>query len=191
VVVDPDTGKFKRMWGAYGNKPFEGDPGPYDPSAPLSQKFSRAVHCIVMSNDRLLYVCDRENNRMQVFTPEGKYLKEVIIAKNTKGVGVPADIAFSTDPEQKYMYLSDGQNQKVYVIDRQSLEVLTSFGAGGRQPGQFMSAHSLAVDSKGNVYVTDTIEGKRVQRFNYKGIAPVTTKDQGTVWPASAASTSR
>ena len=93
------------------------------------------------------------------------------------------DIAFSKDPQQKYIYLADGRNQKVYIIERQSLEVLTSFGDGGRQPGQFFGVHSIATDSKGNIYTTETYEGKRVQKFAYKGIGPVTKQNQGVIWP--------
>jgi DNA-binding beta-propeller fold protein YncE len=92
------------------------------------------------------------------------------------------DIAFSKDAEQKYIYLADGANEKIYVILRETLEILTSFGDGGRQPGQFYAVHSIATDSKGNIYTTETYEGKRVQRFMFKGLAPV-TKEQGTVWP--------
>jgi DNA-binding beta-propeller fold protein YncE len=92
------------------------------------------------------------------------------------------DIAFSKDAQQKFIYLADGQNDKVYVIDRVSLQLLTSFGDGGRQPGQFFGTHSIAVDSKGNIYTTETYEGKRVQRFVYKGMGPVTKENQGVVW---------
>jgi hypothetical protein len=81
------------------------------------------------------------------------------------------------------MYLADGKNELVYVMDRKNLEVLTSFGDGGRQPGQFFAVHSIATDSKGNIYTTETYEGRRVQKFVYKGLAPVTKTDQGTVWP--------
>jgi len=93
------------------------------------------------------------------------------------------DIAFSRDPQQKYLFLADGRNEKVYVMDRQSLEILTSFGDGGRQPGQFFAVHSIATDSKGNLYTTETYEGKRVQKFVYKGIGPVPKGNQGVVWP--------
>jgi DNA-binding beta-propeller fold protein YncE len=93
------------------------------------------------------------------------------------------DIAFSPDPRQKYMYVADGENNQVHILDRQSLEVLTSFGDGGRQPGQFYGVHSIATDSKGNIYTTETYRGQRVQKFLYKGLAPVTTKDQGVLWP--------
>ena len=109
-------------------------------------------------------------------------------AKRTLVSGSVSDIAFSQDPQQKYLYLVDGSNEKVYVILRETLEVLTQFGAGGRQPGQFYGVHSVATDSQGNLYTTETYEGKRLQRFLFKGVAPVTRFDQGVPWPRGAAS---
>jgi DNA-binding beta-propeller fold protein YncE len=183
AVIDIDTGKFKRYWGAYGNKPDDTDLGRYNPDAPPAQQFRNPVHCADPSNDGFVYVCDRPNDRLQVFQKDGKFVKETFIEKRTLGDGSVWDIAFSKDPQQKYIYMADGKNQKVYVLDRQSLEVLTSFGDGGRQPGQFFAVHSIATDSKGNIYTTETYEGKRVQKFVHKGIGPVKEKDQGTVWP--------
>jgi DNA-binding beta-propeller fold protein YncE len=110
-------------------------------------------------------------------------VKEAFIAKRTLGDGSVWDIAFSKDPQQKYLYLADGANEKVYVLLRDTLEILTSFGDGGRQPGQFYAVHSIATDSKGNIYTTETYHGQRVQRFAYKGMGSVTKVDQGTVWP--------
>jgi len=110
-------------------------------------------------------------------------VKEQFIAKRTLGDGSVWDIAFSKDPQQKYLYLADGKNEKIYVMDRESLQILTTFGDGGRQPGQFFAVHSIATDSKGNIFTTETYEGRRVQKFVYKGLAPVTRFDQGTVWP--------
>jgi DNA-binding beta-propeller fold protein YncE len=183
IVFDADTGKYKRHWGAYGKKPDDTNLGNYNPDAPVAQQFRNPVHCAELSNDNLLYVCDRVNDRIQVFKPDGTFVKEVFIAKRTLGDGSVWDIAFSKDPQQKYIYLADGANEKVYVMLRESLEILTSFGDGGRQPGQFYAVHSIATDSKGNVYTTETYRGQRVQRFNYKGIAAVTKMDQGVVWP--------
>jgi len=183
VVIDADTGKFKRYWGAYGNKPDDTNLGAYDPTAPHAQQFRNPVHCADLSNDGLLYVCDRPNDRIQIFKPDGTFVKEVFVATNTLGDGSVWDIAFSKDPQQKYLYLADGKNEKIYVFDRASMEILTSFGDGGRQPGQWFAVHSIAVDSKGNIYTTETYEGRRLQKFVYKGLAPVTKKDQGTVWP--------
>jgi hypothetical protein len=184
VVIDADTGRFKRYWGAYGNKPDDTSFGSYDPKLPPIKQFRNPVHCAELSNDGLLYVCDRPNDRIQIFRPDGTFVQEKFIATNTLGDGSVWDIAFSKDAQQKYIYLADGKNEKIYVIDRASMEILTSFGDGGRQPGQFFAVHSIAVDSKGNIYTTETYEGRRLQKFVYKGLAPVTKLDQGTVWPS-------
>ena len=187
AVLDADTGKMKRWWGAYGNKPDDTPLGAYDPTQPPAQQFRNPVHCADMSVDRLLYVCDRAGDRLQVFTPDGKFVKEGFFRKNTKASGSAWDVAFSKDPQQKYIFMADGMNNVVHVIDRQTLQELTTFGDGGRQPGQFYGVHSIATDSKGNVYTTETWEGKRLQKFVYKGLAPVTNQNQGTVWPRTAA----
>ncbi|WP_396208607.1 hypothetical protein [Gemmatimonas sp.] len=183
AVIDASSGRIKRYWGAYGNKPDDARMPPYDPSAPLAQQFRNPVHCAEPTSDGLVYVCDRPNDRIQVFQKDGKFVKEVRVAKETRGDGSVWDIAFSRDPQQKYLYLADGKNERVYVMDRQSLEILTWFGDGGRQPGQFFAVHSIATDSKGNVYTTETYEGKRVQKFRYKGIGAVPRGSQGVVWP--------
>jgi len=183
AVIDATTGAIKRFWGAYGKAPKDTNMGPYNPDAPLAPQFRNPVHCAEPSTDGLVYVCDRPNDRIQVFRKNGEFVKEQRIAPLTRGDGSVWDIAFSRDPQQKYIYLADGRNEKVYVIDRQSLEILTSFGDGGRQPGQFFAVHSIATDSRGNIYTTETYEGKRVQKFVYKGLAPVTRQNQGVVWP--------
>jgi hypothetical protein len=183
VVFDAETGAYKRHWGAYGNKPDDGDLGRYDPGAPPAKQFRNPVHCADLSTDRLLYVCDRVNDRLQVFKTDGTFVKEAFFNKETLGSGSAWDIAFSRDPQQRYLYLADGENDRVHVILRETLEVLTSFGEGGRQPGEFYGVHSIATDSKGNIYTTETYRGQRVQRFVYRGMGPVTKKDQGVVWP--------
>ena len=183
AVIDADTGKMKRYWGAYGNKPDDTSLGPYDPKAPPAQQFRNPVHCIERANDGLVYVCDRQNDRLQVFQPDGTFVKEAFFAKNTLGAGSVWDIAFSKDPGQKFLMLADGQNERVRVILRETLEELASFGDGGRQPGQFYGVHSLASDSKGNLYTTETYEGKRVQKFVYKGISSQARGYQGVPWP--------
>ncbi|MGE4069210.1 MAG: hypothetical protein AB7H88_20730 [Vicinamibacterales bacterium] len=183
AVIDADTGAFKRYWGAYGNKPDDTNLGRYDPSAPPAQQFRNPVHCADLSVDGLLYVCDRPNNRLQVFRPDGTFVKEHFYYKKTLGDGAVWDIAFSKDPGQKYIFMADGKNERVYILDRESLDIITMFGDGGRQPGQFFAVHSIATDSKGNIFTTETYEGKRVQKFVYKGMGPVTKKDQGVLWP--------
>ena len=183
AVLDADTGKMKRYWGAYGNRPDDADQGKYDPKAPPAKQFRNPVHCVERTSDGLVYVCDRANNRVQVFRPDGTFVKEAFYAKETLGSGSAWDIAFSKDPEQRYIFLADGTNEKVRVIVRETLEEITNFGDGGRQPGQFYGVHSIATDSKGNVYTTETYEGKRVQRFVNKGIGTVTAGAQGVIWP--------
>jgi hypothetical protein len=183
IVFDAETGKYKRHWGAFGHRPDDTNPGPYDPSAAEDQQFRSPVHCAELSTDGLLYVCDRVNDRIQVFKPDGTFVKEQILYKNTLGDGSVWDIAFSKDPQQKFIYLADGANEQVHILQRDTLEVLTSFGDGGRQPGEFYAVHSIATDSKGNVFTTETYRGQRVQKFVYKGVAPVTKKEQGVVWP--------
>jgi hypothetical protein len=183
AIIDADSGKFKRYWGAYGNKPDDTDLGPYKAGDPPAKQFRSPVHCADLSNDGLVYVCDRPNNRIQVFKKDGTFVKEAFFAKNSLGDGAVFDLAFSKDPAQTYLYMADGNNMKIRVLRRDTLEELTSFGDGGRQPGQFYAVHSIAVDSKGNIYTTETYEGKRLQKFIYKGLRAVTRKEQGTVWP--------
>jgi DNA-binding beta-propeller fold protein YncE len=185
VVIDAETGMFKRYWGAYGNKPDDTNLGPYDPDAPPARQFRNPVHCADISTDGLVYVCDRANNRLQVFQRDGTFVKEVVIAKNTRGDGAVWDIAFSRDPGQTFLFVADGRNERVHILLRESLQLLTSFGDGGHQPGQFFGVHSIATDSRGNIYTTETYEGKRLQKFAYKGLGPVTTQDQGTLWPTA------
>ena len=183
IVFDADTGKYKRHWGAYGHKPDDVDRGNYNPDAPPDEQFRNPVHCADLSVDRLLYVCDRANDRIQVFKPDGTFVKEGFVAKRTLGSGSAWDIAFSKDPQQKYIYLTDGENDRVHILLRDTLEVLTTFGEGGRQPGEFYGPHSIATDHEGNIYVTETYHGQRVQKFVYKGLGPVTKEDQGVLWP--------
>jgi DNA-binding beta-propeller fold protein YncE len=184
AVLDAATGTMKRFWGAYGNKPDDSLVlGPYDPSEPPAQQFRNPVHCADLSNDGFVYVCDRMNNRLQVFRADGTFVKEVFLGRNTKLSGAVWDVAFSRDPQQRYLFVADGINNRVYVLQRDTLELLTTFGDGGRQPGQFYGLHSIATDSQGNIYTTETWEGKRLQKFVNRGMAPVTTMHQGTVWP--------
>ena len=183
IVYDADTGKYKRHWGAYGKKPDDTQLPPYNPSEPPAQQFRTPVHGVALANDGLLYVCDRTNDRIQVFKTDGTYVNEAFIAKETLGDGATFDVALSRDPGQKYLYIADGSNMKVHILQRDTLQVLTTFGDGGRQPGQFYAVHSIATDSKGNIFTTETYRGQRVQKFSYRGLAPVAKKDQGVVWP--------
>jgi DNA-binding beta-propeller fold protein YncE len=166
AVFDANTGAFKRSWGAYGEKPTDADGGTYDPNAAPSKQF-RTLSCVKIAKDGMVYVCDRQNDRIQVFEKSGKFVKEAVIAKTTTGDGSVWDVAFS--PDQKLLYVADGHNKKVRVLDRTSLEEVGSVGSGGRYPGQFYGVGSVAVDSKGNLYTGETYEGKRVQKFVNKG----------------------
>ena len=171
-VWDPNTMKFKRMWGAYGHTPSD-DPIPhYNPHSP---QFGNPVHCAEPSNDGFIYVCDRTNDRLQVFKTDGTFVKQYPFEVNTRGDGSVWEIAFSKDPQQKFMYVSDGSNEKIHVFDRQSMKELYWFGGGGRQPGQFYAVHSVVTDSKGNIFTTETYRGQRVQKFIYKGMVPLST----------------
>lgn len=184
AVIDLDTGKIKRHWGAYGKPPTDEALGRYNPNDPPAQQFRNPVHCAEMSNDGLVYVCDRPNDRVQIFTKEGKFVREVFVEKNTLADGSVWDIAFSKDPQQQYLYMADGVNEHVRIFDRKSMEELTHFGYGGRQPGMFLGVHSIATDSKGNIYTTETYTGKRLQKFVMKGMGPaVKPTSPAPPWP--------
>jgi len=144
------------------------------------------VHCVIISKDDLVYVCDRQGDRIQVFTKDGKFVKEKLIEPKTMNAGSVWDAALSNDPQQNFLYVADGENAKIHILRRDTLEVLTSFGEGGRQPGQWHGVHNIATDSRGNIYTTETYDGKRIQKFTFKGLGPVTKRYQGTPWPASA-----
>jgi DNA-binding beta-propeller fold protein YncE len=177
VVFDAETGAFKRHWGAYGEKPVDGPAARYDPQAPPSKQFN-TVSSVRLARDGLLYVCDRKNDRIQVFKKDGTFVKEGFVSKTTLGDGAVWDVAFSKDPQQRFLYVADGHDQKVWVLVRDTLEVVGSFGAGGRWPGHFYGVGSIAVDSKGSIYTGETYEGKRLQKFLYKGLGPATGSNQ-------------
>jgi DNA-binding beta-propeller fold protein YncE len=162
IVFDADTGACKRIWGAYGEKPTEGPAAKYDPNAPVSKSFLSGVHCVVIPNDGLVYVCDRNADRIQVFHKDGTFVKEAFVERSTLGNGSTFDIDFT--PDQKYLYVPDGSNQKVWILQADTLEIVGAFGQMGQGPGQFRNVHSVTVDSKGNVY-TGEVDGKRVQKF--------------------------
>ena len=183
AVIDATTGDLKRFWGAYGNVPNDDDLGAYNPSAPPSQQFRNPVHCADPTDDGFVYVCDRPGDRIQVFQKDGTFVDEIIVAGTTLGSGSVWDVAFSPDPAQSFIYVTDGVNEKVHVIRREGLEYLYNFGDGGRYPGQFFGAHSIATDSQGNIYVTETYEGKRLQKFVYRGMGPAPSGSVGVVRP--------
>ena len=189
IVFDASTGAYKRHWGAYGKQPddnyfakagerlpppfsgavqHENKPSQYDPAGPPAPQF-RIVHAVRIAFDGLVYVCDRTNDRLQVFRKDGTFVQEAFIAKETFGSGSVWDIGFSVDPQQQFAFVIDGTNQQVYILDRKSLTVLSIFGGAGHWAGQFYGAHNLAVNSKGDLFITETYEGKRVQKFTRVG----------------------
>jgi DNA-binding beta-propeller fold protein YncE len=159
IVFDATTGAYKRHWGANGRPP--GEPG--------VKPFATPVHCIRMSRDGLLYVCDRGNNRVQVFRKDGTFVKELRVAPGTRGNGSVWDVDFSHDAPQLHLYAADGTNNTVWVLLRDSGRVVTHFGHGGRLAGEFHWVHNIAVDSKGNIYTTEVDDAKRAQKFVYHG----------------------
>jgi DNA-binding beta-propeller fold protein YncE len=190
IVFDSRTGEYKRHWGAYGKRPddayftSQGEklPGPfagavqnenrpsqYDPNGPPAPQF-RIVHAVRISKDGLVYVCDRTNDRLQVFRKDGTFVQEAFIAKETFGSGSVWDVGFSIDPDQTFLFINDGTNQRIYVLERKSLRIVDTFGGAGHWAGQFYGAHNLAVNSKGDLFITETYEGKRVQKFTYLGL---------------------
>ena len=170
IVYDADTGAYKRHWGAYGKKPddkasnartFEG-PGPAQFNTP---------HGIRVSNDGLVYLGDRRNNRIQVFQVDGTYVKEAYVQRKTIGEeGTTFDITFSPDKQQQFLYVPDGVNKKVQILNRDTLETVGFFGGrGGRGFGEFFHIHAISSDSRGNIYLGESF-GQRVYRWNYKGM---------------------
>ena len=181
AVLNQETGRVVRHWSAYGNRPDDDYEHPERPEA--SQQFRGPTHCADVSVDRLVYVCDRASNRIQIFTTGGEFVDEAFFATDPLWGPSTWDVAFSPDPEQTYLYIPDGSNQRVRVVLRETMEELYIFGMGGRYPGQFFGAHSIATDSQGNIYTTETFEGKRIQKFAYMGMGPVRARDQGPTWP--------
>jgi DNA-binding beta-propeller fold protein YncE len=165
IVFDSRTGAYKRHWGAYGNKPDDAKQAAYDPKAPPSQQFANPVHCARPSHDGLVYVCDRVNDRIQVFRKDGTFVKEFRVQPDTLQNGSVWDLVLSEDPQQKFLFMVDGANGRMQVLSRDSGAVLSTVGGPGRMAGQFRWVHNIAIDSKGNVYTTEVGYGRRVQKF--------------------------
>jgi hypothetical protein len=171
IVFDADTGKFKRMWGAYGKSPDDSVPRTraYDP--PPAQ--FNLVHGLTISKDGIVYVADRNNNRVQAFTLDGKFLKEAFVAREIpmKGFGTVNSVALSGDKDQRFLYICEGHQQRVRVLDRQTLQEIpaAAFGHVGQYRDMFLGLHVIITDAKGNIYTGDGRDG-RVLRFNYAGL---------------------
>jgi DNA-binding beta-propeller fold protein YncE len=196
IVVDADTGAFKRMWGAFGNEPIDVLPAPrgggagraggapaagggggrgaapaLDTEGEGSQQFGSPVHAVKVSNDGLVYVADRPNRRVQVFTPDGKYQKQMFLNRAGPSNSSAAGVAFSPDKEQRFLYVADYGNSHIAVVDRKTMTVLYQFGQRSPKPGDFQGIHNMAVDSKGNIYTGEVAPGARLQKFVYKGLS--------------------
>jgi len=162
IVFDANTGAYKRHWGAYGNKPDDAKVPDYNPQ---SAQFANPVHCARLTKDGLLYVCDRMNNRIQVFRKNGEFVKQFILEPATRGSGSAWDLIPSEDPAQRYILVADGSNNEVHILLRETGERVGSFGRPGRQAGDFHWVHNIALDSQGSVYTAEVDTGKRAQRF--------------------------
>jgi DNA-binding beta-propeller fold protein YncE len=169
IVFDAGSGAYKRHWGAYGKAPVDEAKvaltRPRPPSGPPSPQFGNPVHCVHVSHDGLVYVCDRLNDRIQVFHKDGQFVKEMLVEPQTAANGSVWDLALSKDPQQRFLYVADGRNNQVLILARETGEVVSRFGRPGRAAGAFHWVHDLAIDSKGNLYAGEVDTGKRVQRF--------------------------
>ncbi len=163
VVVDGQTGLYKRHWGAYGNVPNDANPGPYVGGQAPATQFRNPVHCVRIARDGLVYVCDRVNNRIQVFRKNGTYVREFFTDRATLGNGSVWDVDFS--PNERWIYNPDGENNVIWVLERATGAYGDTFGRNGRYAGQFHWVHNLATDSRGNIYTAEVDTGKRLQRF--------------------------
>jgi len=194
IVFDADTGAFKRMWGAFGKPPEDdagsggrgasGGPAGVRPgrgaAAPVLEtegdgppNFASPVHGIVVSNDNIVYVADRSNRRVQMFTTEGKYLGQLFVNRAGPSPDSVSSIALSPDKDQQFLYMADFGNSHIVVADRKKLAILYQFGIRGSAPGDFQGLHHLALDSKNNLYTAEVAPGARAQRFTDKGEKPI------------------
>ena len=165
IVFDSETGEYKRHWGAYGNVPSDEELPAYSPDAEPSQQFGSPVHCVRIADDGLVYVCDRPNDRYQVFQKDGTFVDEAFFETYTLLSGSVSDLVLSNDPDQAFIFMVDGVNQEMRIVDRDEATVLGRLGRPGRQAGQFHVVHDIAIDSLGNVYTTEVNTGQRVQKF--------------------------
>jgi len=173
LVLDAGTGAFKRMWGAFGKVPLDAPPVPPGERRPVPPRLTEGpgpdqfdvVHALTVSNDGLVYVADRQNQRIQVFTVDGRYVTQAFINRHGQYPRTASGLAFSPDPEQRFMFVADFDHGQVVIVDRRTLETVGSFGSRGGRPGDFQSLHNLAADSKGNLYTAEVAPGARIQKF--------------------------
>jgi DNA-binding beta-propeller fold protein YncE len=169
IVFDAGTLAYKRHWGAYGKPPSDAEKvtmsRPTPPPSTPPQQFGNPVHCARPARDGLVYVCDRINDRIQVFKRDGTFVKEIMVEPRTAGNGSVWDIALSRDPEQRFLYIADGRNNQLLKVARDTGEVVATVGRSGRGAGDFHWVHDIAIDSKGNLYTGEVDTGKRIQKF--------------------------
>jgi DNA-binding beta-propeller fold protein YncE len=195
LVLDPETGAFKRMWGAFGNAPVDAPPPPaggrggqpFYVEGPGPDQFGSPTHAVKVSNDELVYVADRQNRRIQVFTPAGKYVTQTFINRSGPANGSVAGLAFSPDSAQRFLYLADYGNSHIVVMDRKTLTILYQFGTRSASAGDFQGIHHLAATSKGDLVAVEVAPGNRAQRFRFKGLS--NTLPPGALTPAQLAAT--
>ena len=168
IVFNSETGEYKRLWGAYGWAPIDTPPGAYDPDQPPAMQFRNPVHCVRIANDGLVYVCDRVNNRIQVFNKAGQYVKEFFVRRETRGNGSVWDLTFSKDNAQRHLFVIDGENNVVWTLERDTGVIRDQQFRNGRNAGQFHWVHQAATDSEGNLYTGEVDTSKRVQKFRLR-----------------------
>ena len=169
IVFDSETGEYKRHWGAYGERPDDTGLPPYDPEAEPIRHFRSPVHGVAIATDGLVYVADRTNNRLQVFQKDGRFVTEAFVRTETLGSGAASGVTLSEDADQRWLFIPDGTNNVVWILDRASLGVVGYFGRLGKNAGQFYRLHNLAIDSRGNLYTTEVNVGQRLQKFDRIG----------------------
>ncbi len=177
IVFDAATGKYKRHWGAYGKRPDDTFKFPERAQflqGPPPPSFNTPVHAVLVTNDDTVYVADRSNNRLQIFKPDGTFVKEVFIARGTlQNEGTVHAFGTSIDSEQRFLYIVDGSNKVIRIFNRQTMEQVGSVGGhAGHNAREFFHAHSFATDSKGNLFIGEVNNGMRYYRYAYKGLGP-------------------
>jgi len=170
VVFDADTGKYKRHWGAYGTRPDDKATKARQVTGPGPQQFN-TPHAVTVSTDGIVYVADRANNRVQTFKLDGTFIREGFVKRETKGTGSAFGVVLSPDPAQRFLYVADGSNERIAILDRASMTEIGHIGRPGRKAGEFFHLHSLAVDPQGNL-ITGESQGYRVPKFIFKGLSP-------------------
>jgi DNA-binding beta-propeller fold protein YncE len=163
AVLDADTGAIKRVWGAYGKPPTDDALPAYNADSP---QFANPVHCITLSKDGLVFVCDRTNNRVQVFRKDGSFVQQYVFDPATRGPGSSWGLAFSPlDRKQNFFVLVDGSNEVLETVRRKDGAVMGRFGRAGRNAGEFHYVHVAKFDSRGNLYTGEVDTGKRLQKW--------------------------